>query len=342
MSSAALVAQLHEARAERENVVLRAAADADAVMDFARTSVAGLRAAPKWLDCRFLYDARGSELFKRICEQPEYYPTRTEAAILAAHAGDIARTTGPLNLVELGSGSSTKTAYLLNAYLEYADEPHYVPIDVSAAALREAQATLSASHPDVQMSGIIGTYESAFPLFRELSPAMVIFLGSTIGNMNEEQARVFWTDLVASLQPDDYVLLGVDLVKDSATLEAAYNDAAGVTAQFTHNLFARMNRELDAGIDLGAVRHVAVFSEERSRIETYAEFRDAQDIHVAPLDATFRVGAGERVMIEISRKFDLNDLLPHLAGYGLAARRVFTDDRDWFALVLLQRTADHA
>lgn len=341
MSTQQLLNRLQGPRADGEAILVRAPEAARPVQDFAESVVEGLSALPKWLDCTFLYDARGSELFERICQQPEYYLTRTEAALLREHARDIAAITGSVNLVELGSGYSVKTKHILNAYLTEVDEPHYVPIDVSQAALHAAREAIARSHPDVLFSGIIGTYESAFPLLDGLSPAMVIFLGSTIGNMDEAQARAFFEDLAHALRPGDYVLLGVDLAKEAATLEAAYNDAAGVTAAFTLNLFARMNRELGSGVDLETLRHVAAYNPARKCIETFVEFTRAQHVRVAPLGRTFHVSAGERIAVEISRKFELAALGGELAQAGLTLRRTFTDQREWFALLLLQRTAAH-
>jgi L-histidine N-alpha-methyltransferase len=338
MSAQNVLPQLEQARSNGENVVIRAPGMKSwNDEDFANSVVDSLGDEPKWLDCSYLYDARGSRLFERICEQPEYYLTRTEAEILRQHAREISALTGDVNLVELGSGYSVKTRHILNAYLAQLEDPHYVPVDVSPAALHSAREAIAATHPGVQFSGVVGTYESAMPLLAALSPAMVIFLGSTIGNMDETQAGAFFEDLSQHLSPGDFVLLGVDLVKDRELLEAAYNDAAGVTAKFTLNIFERMNRELGSAIDISQVEHVARYNPQRKCIETDAEFRSAQVIEVEPLGRSFSVAQGERIAIEISRKFDLDELLPALSARGLHALRVFTDPQDWFALLLLQR-----
>lgn len=311
--------------------------DGDAALEFARAVATELTAEQKTVQCRFLYDAAGSALFERICAQPEYYQTRTEAALLHEHAPAIAAATGPVRLMELGSGTSIKTQHLLRAYLQHDTTPHYVSVDVSGAALDKARRTIGGTFPEVRFSVINGTYETAFSLLPKLAPVLVLFLGSTIGNFDEDDAAAFFRRLVAHLEPGSFFLLGVDLEKDVEVLEAAYNDAAGVTAAFTRNLFARMNRELGSAIDLEAVKHEAFYNREARRIEIYARFVKDQEIHLAPLGETIHVAAGEMVRTEISRKFRLDELSPFLASCGFRTHRVFTDEREWFALLLLQR-----
>jgi L-histidine Nalpha-methyltransferase len=307
-----------------------------AAHEFATAVMIGLSDHPRWLPCRFLYDERGSRLFDAICETPEYYLTRTESAILAASAGHIRDLTGPVTLIELGSGSAAKTGHLLAAYSDAARSMRYVPVDVSESALRAGTTAMSRAHPAVRITGIHGTYDAAFPLLRELSPAMLVFLGSTIGNFNQAEAALFWTNVAAHLAPGDFALLGMDLVKDPALIAAAYNDAAGHSAEFTRNIFHRMNRELGAGLDLGQIDHVASYNQEWQRVEIFARFTGEQTVHLRPLGRDVRVRAGERVMTEISRKFVLDELEQYLAGFGFELRRVFTDDRRWFAVLLLQ------
>ncbi len=312
---------------------------ADIVQEFAASVVRGLESRPGRLECRFLYDERGSALYEKITAQPEYYPTRTEASILAEHARRIRRMTGAVNLLELGSGSSAKTDHLLDAW---EDDTCYIPVDVSASALRHAAQTICGRHPGVRVVGLNGTYEEAFPLFAGFSPLMLVFLGSTIGNFTEDEAYLFFTQVARSLREDDYFLLGVDLVKDASILEAAYNDAAGVTAEFTCNLFARMNRELGSGLDLSAIEHVARWRPERRRIEIHARFVRAQTLRVAPLERTFEIAAGEEILVEISRKFVPRELQGDLDACGLQTCEVFTDERGWFALLLLQKKRDRS
>jgi len=311
--------------------------DRDAILGFARAAAVGLTDTPRWLPCQYLYDAKGSALFEEITRQPEYYPTRTEAGILERHAADIRDATGPVSLIELGSGSSVKTSHLLSAYAKAGGPVTYVPVDVSAAALERARARIGRLHPTVRVDGIVGRYDEAFPRFRRHSPAMVLFLGSTIGNFNHGESVSFWQRVSRELAPGDYFLLGADLVKDVSVLEAAYNDAAGITAAFTLNVFARMNRELGAGIDLDRLEHVARYNEDWQRVEIFARFNSKQTVRIEPLDSAVEIAAGEMVMVEISRKFLLRDLTSHLATFGFAVRQVYTDDRRWFGLLLLQK-----
>jgi L-histidine N-alpha-methyltransferase len=311
----------------------------DTILDFATAVIVGLCDHPRWLPCRFLYDERGSRLFDLICETPEYYLTRSEAAILEASAESIRDLTGPVTLVELGSGSSVKTGHLLSVYADAFPTTHYVPVDVSEAALRQAARAIAAAHPSVRVDSVHGRYETAFPLLRKLSPAMLLFLGSTIGNFNQTEASLFWEHVARYVRPGDFVLLGVDLVKDARVLEAAYNDAAGHSADFTRNLFVRMNRELGAGVDPNTITHHARYHDEWRRIEIHARFNADQTIHLRPLERTVRIRAGQRIMTEISRKYVLEDLEQYLTCFGLDVRRVFTDERQWFAVLLLQRSS---
>lgn len=312
----------------------------DTLVTFARSVAAGLTDQPKWLHCRFLYDAEGSRLFEFITQQPEYYPTQIEASILAASSGDIRDITGPRTLVELGSGYSVKTEHLLTTYSRGGDTLRYVPVDVSESALREAHMSVSTNFPNVDFTGIHGAYASAFRVLRQLSPQMLVFLGSTIGNFNEAETTAFWQNVAGHLPPHDFFLLGVDLVKDVEVLKAAYNDAAGITARFTKNYAVRMNRELGSQIDISGIEHVADWNPDLERMEISLLFCRTQDIYVEPLNQTFKVEAGERVLIEISRKFRLGKLAEDLKRFGFDVRRTFTDDKQWFALLLLERIED--
>ena len=319
-----------------DNRVTVAPAEED-VLEFARAVGVGLTDTPRWLPCRYLYDARGSELFEQITKQPEYYPTRTEARILARYAHEIRKLTGPVTLIELGSGSSAKTDILLRAYARSGDPVHYVAVDVSDSILKHARAVIAERYPSVTMSPVVGPYGEAFPLFQRASPAMALFLGSTIGNFNQTESAWFWEKVSGNTPAGDFFLLGVDLVKDTAILEAAYNDAAGVTAQFTSNLFVRMNRELGSTIDVSAIEHVAKYNADWRRMEIFARFHKTQTIDVKPLDRSHIVTAGEQIMIEISRKFSVEDLSEFVRYFGFRVLRAFTDDRDWFAVLLLQK-----
>jgi gamma-glutamyl hercynylcysteine S-oxide synthase len=300
---------------------------------FAQSVVRGLSDHPRWLHCRWLYDDAGSDIFERICEQPEYYQTRTEAALLAEHAGEIRRRAAAPTLVELGSGSSVKTRHLLRAW---SGAGSYVPVDVSFGMLAQSCAALAAEHPRLAIRGIAASYERAFPLFRDLSPLLLVFLGSTIGNLNPQETADFIDRASASMSPGDHFLVGIDLVKDVRTLEAAYNDRAGWSAAFTRNLFARMNRELGTSIDTTAIEHVAYYNGLLDRIEIFARFLHAQTIDLPQAGRRFRIAKGEMILTEISRKFQADEVAANCARFGFETVRVFTDPAKLFGLLLLR------
>ena len=324
---------------EQQNIVLQAGSLQDPVQSFAESVCEGLGKQPRQLECRFLYDAQGSELYEKICSQPEYYLTRTEAEILQQYAVEISRKTGSCHLIELGSGSSVKTDYLLSAYQAQYATVCYTPIDISATALKLAGKAIIDKRPDVQVVGIHGTYNDSFQLLSCTSPALIIFLGSTIGNFNAEEEHEFWQDISQHMKIGDYFLLGVDLAKDVQILEAAYNDAAGITAAFTTNYFARMNRELGSSLDLTHIKHVAFFNPDKSRMEIYVEFTEAQKIHIETLHKTFCVAKGEMLQVEISSKFELPAVKDHLNSYGFKPVETYTDAKNWFGLLLFQKNS---
>jgi L-histidine N-alpha-methyltransferase len=317
-----------------------ASAQVDPRVEFARAVHRGLTDGPRRLPCRYLYDDRGSALFEQICETPEYYVTRTEAAILGRAARRIRAATGPVAIVELGAGSAVKTDRILAAYTEGRQRVRYVPVDVSPSALSGAATRIAERFPTVELSPHVGTYEEAILIAAMSSPSLCVFLGSSIGNLDGAEAQAFWEMVSRSLAPGDFFLLGVDLVKDRAALEAAYNDAAGVTAAFTRNIFMRMNRELGAGLDVDRIEHVACWSETHRRIEIWGAFHSTQRACLAPIGQSVEIRAGERVLVEISRKFVLEDIAAHLDGYGLQTVDVYTDEQRAFGLLLLRRRAE--
>ncbi|MGH7531128.1 MAG: L-histidine N(alpha)-methyltransferase [Gemmatimonadales bacterium] len=330
------VAPLFGPAADRVSV-LRCGLEEDAALEFARAAALGLADRPRWLPARYLYDAEGSRLFDRICDTPEYYLTRMEAELLDSSADLISRITGDRTLVDLGAGSARKTERLLEAYTRAYGAARYVPVDVSGDALLDTARALASRHPAVSIRGVHGTYDAAFPLLERLSPLMLLFLGSTIGNLNQTEAAMFWTQVRQALKPGDYVLLGVDLMKDRRIINAAYNDAAGWSAAFTKNIFARMNRELGSAIDLDAIDHEASHRSAWRRVEIFARMTRRQRIYLAPLELTLTLERGERVMTEISRKFELTDLDTYLRWFSLDVVRTLSDPEQWYALLLLRR-----
>ena len=332
-----LFRDFQKALGRTEGAIVRGKAGDESPSDFAEATVAGLAMSPRCLESRLLYDARGSALFEEITRQPEYYLTRTEAALLGSHAHDIRDITGPTSIVELGSGNSAKTGFLLGAWHAKGHSVRYVPIDVSIGALRGACRAISVSLPAVQVIAIHADYREALPLFRQASPVMVAFIGSSIGNLGPQEMDDFFTTISSALTTKDYFLLGIDLVKEPTLIEKAYNDAAGITARFTRNLFARMNRELGSGIDLSVVEHVANYNPGLEQVEIFARFTRKQTIRVKPMERSFIINEGEMIRTEISRKFRLEEFIGYASTFGFSAVGVFTDERNWFALLLLRR-----
>jgi dimethylhistidine N-methyltransferase len=300
---------------------------------------AGLAAPRKTLPCKWLYDARGSALFERICELPEYYPTRTELAILEAHAGEMAERLGPrCLLVEYGSGSSRKTRLLLDRLVEPAG---YVPIDISRSALAASAHALAEAYPGLEVLPVCADYAEPVELPRPRRPAerrAVFFPGSTIGNFTPPDAQRFLARMARVAGPGGGVLIGADLRKDPALLEAAYDDAAGVTAAFDRNLLVRINRELGADFPVERFQHRALWNEADGRVEMHLVSLDARTVTVA--GRRFAFAAGESIHTENSYKYTLPGFAALAAGAGLAVRRVWTDPRGWFSVQWLRAEPD--
>jgi L-histidine Nalpha-methyltransferase len=291
----------------------------------------GLTRTPKTLPPKWFYDALGSELFDRITELPEYYPTRAEREILLGRAAEIAAASGARTLVELGSGSSDKTRHLLDAMPEL---HAYVPVDVSESALRQAGEALVAERPGLEVHALIADFTAGIRLPETPGPRLVAFLGGTIGNLVPEERAAFLASVRALLAPGDALLLGTDLVKDEAVLVAAYDDSAGVTAAFNKNVLSVMNRELGADFDPGAFEHVALWDAEREWIEMRLRSRTAQTVKVPALDLAVDFAAGEELRTEVSAKFRREGVTAELATAGLDLTHWWTDEEGRFALSL--------
>ncbi|WDO04649.1 L-histidine N(alpha)-methyltransferase [Streptomyces murinus] len=291
----------------------------------------GLTDDPKWLPPKWFYDARGSELFDKITELPEYYPTRAEREILAARSGEIAAASGARTLVELGSGSSEKTRYLLDALTSLAA---YVPVDVSESALTQAGRALIAERPDLDVHALIADFTAPLDLPPTPGPRLVAFLGGTIGNLLPAERAAFLASVRALLEPGDGLLLGTDLVKDEQVLVRAYDDAAGVTAAFDKNVLNVVNRELGADFDPDAFEHVALWDARREWIEMRLRSRTAQTVKVPALDLAVEFAPGEELRTEVSAKFREEGVSRELAAAGLELTHWWTDAQDRFALSL--------
>jgi L-histidine N-alpha-methyltransferase len=291
----------------------------------------GLTATPKTLPPKWFYDARGSELFERITELPEYYPTRAEREILLARADGIAAAAGARTLIELGSGSSEKTRHLIDA-LTGLDT--YVPVDVSESALARAGRALAAERPGLAVHALVADFTGRLELPRTPGPRLLAFLGGTIGNLLPDERAAFLARLRALLSPGDALLLGTDLVKDERVLVRAYDDAAGVTAAFDKNVLAVINRELGADFDPDAFDHVARWDAEREWIEMRLRSRRAQTVKIRALDLAVDFAAGEELRTEVSAKFRREGVRAELAAAGLELRHGWTDAEERFALSL--------
>jgi L-histidine N-alpha-methyltransferase len=300
----------------------------------------GLTKPFKELPPKHLYDARGAELFEQICELPEYYPTRTERSILDTHADAIVRRTGMAELVELGSGTATKTRVLLDAMRRAGTLARYVPFDVTEQMVRDCAAALAEEHPELAIHGIVGDFErhlAKIPPPVPGHPRVVAFLGGTIGNFTPGARRRFLRSIAALLSPSDYLLLGTDLVKDVDVLEAAYDDSAGVTAEFNRNVLHVLNRELDADFPCELFEHVAFFDTEHEWIEMRLRARRACHVRIGALDLDVDFIRGEELRTEISAKFTPARLESDYEAAGLRLAEWFTDDDGLFALSLAAR-----
>jgi L-histidine N-alpha-methyltransferase len=295
---------------------------------------AGLTATPKTLPPKYFYDARGSELFDEITRLPEYYPTRTERAILDRHAPAIAAATEAETLIELGSGTSEKTRLLLRALTAFGSLRRFVPFDVDPAVLKDASAAVAAEFPGLKVEPIVGDFEKHLGTLPAGRRRLLAFLGSTIGNLDPEQRAVFLGSVRSTLAPGDSFLLGTDLVKSPHRLVAAYDDAAGVTAQFDKNVLDVVNRDLGADFDPDEFDHVAVWDAENEWIEMRLRSRQEQVVRVAALDLVVRFARGEELRTEISAKFRRDRVEAELAAAGLRLTSWWTDPDGDFALSL--------
>lgn len=326
-----------EKRLQIEHLLSPAALSTNQITDGSDV-VKGLTQIPKSLPARYFYDDRGSELFEQICELPEYYLTRTETAILQRYAHEIAQITGPCELVELGSGSSTKTRIVLNAYKHLGYPLRYVPIDVSAGILESSALLLLADYPSLQVHALVSTYELALEKLipTQLPSRMICFIGSTLGNLTPQECDVFLSQIIAALHPGEYFLLGIDLQKSKQLLEPAYNDSQGVTAAFNLNMLHHLNWRFEGNFDTTQFEHWAFYNESQHQIEMHLRSLRSQTVSLRNLDLTVEFEPGETILTEISRKLDVNTMQQELSRRGLVPLQVWTDPALWFGLLLCQ------
>ena len=308
---------------------------ADAAATALRRDVCdGLAQNPKSLPPKWFYDSVGSDLFDQITRLPEYYPTRAEAEILRSRAVDIAAASGADTLVELGSGTSEKTRILLDALREGGALRRFIPFDVDSSVLEAASTAIAGEYPGIEIDAVCGDFEEHLGKIPSVGRRLVIFLGSTIGNLTTEPRAQFLAALSDTLQPGDTLLLGTDLVKDTERLIRAYDDAAGVTAQFNKNVLAVVNRELDGDFDLDAYEHVARWNTDEERIEMWLRARSPQRVRIGALDLTVDFTAGEEMLTEVSCKFRPERVAAELEAVGLHRTQWWTDAAGDFGLSL--------
>ena len=303
---------------------------------FSRDVIEGLSRTPKRIPSKYFYDARGSELFEQICEQPEYYLTRTELGILQENASAIAEAIGPhALLVEYGSGAGIKTRLLLDALV---DPVGYVPVEISTSALDASVENLAEEFPEVDMLPVAADFTQPVTLpspEQEARRTVVFFPGSTLGNFEQGEAISLLRTMCVEMGRNGSAIVGIDLKKDSAILEAAYNDAAGVTRDFTLNLLTRINRELGADFDLARFQHRSHYNALAGRIEAHIVSREDQVVRIGERDIPF--AKDEAMLVEYSCKYSQEDFAAMATKAGLRVTRSWTDAKQWFAVQMLER-----
>ena len=297
----------------------------------------GLTSTPKDIPPKWFYDDRGSALFDEITRLDEYYPTRCERAILRARASEIVTRANADTLVELGSGTSEKTRLLLDAMRDAGHLVRFVPFDVSKQTLHDAATAIEAEYPGIDVQPVVGDFTRDLHQIPRGGRRLVAFLGGTIGNLLPDARAEFLRDVAEMLGPDDHLLLGTDLVKDVSRLEAAYDDARGVTAEFNKNVLQVMNRELDADFDVDAFDHVAVFDHDHEWIEMRLRSTRDQTVRVGALDLEVRFTTDEEMRTEVSAKFRREGVEKELRASGLELVEWWTDPGADFALCLSRR-----
>ncbi len=296
----------------------------------------GLSATPKWLPSKLFYDEIGSDLFEQITELPEYYLTRTERSIFETYAGEILEQAGTaLTLVELGAGTATKTCILIEELLARQSRALFYPIDVSPSALQEAVAQLGRQFPELRVNPIVADYTGGVPALSRISGRkLVLYIGSSIGNFEPEEAVRILRRIRRTLRAGDALLLGADFAKSPKILLPAYDDSQGVTARFNKNILARLNRELDADFDVDQFRHIPMWNRRLSRIEAYLESTTSQAVFIPALDMDLLIAPGERIHTENSYKYTDDMIESILREGGFTLEHTWCDRKKWFGVHL--------
>jgi len=304
--------------------------------DIAKDIREGLAASRRYIPCKYFYDARGSKLFEDICWLPEYYITRSELSILREIAPELMGTFAHKDLVELGPGSSLKIQILLDAAGESNRATlRYIPVDISQSAIVETAQGLLKRYPELQVLGVVADFTSQLDILPTERPLMFCFLGSTIGNMDEDEGITFMQSISKKMKPDDRLLVGFDMVKSKETLEAAYNDSRGVTSEFNKNVLNVLNKELNANFDPSHFDHLAFFDEAGSRIEMHLMANRDISVKLESIDMEVGFKRGETIHTENSRKFTKKSIEDMAARAGLCTRNWHSDRDGWFSLVVM-------
>jgi dimethylhistidine N-methyltransferase len=294
---------------------------------------------PRWLEAYHLYDQRGSELFEEICRLPEYYLTCTENGILETRAADIIAAAPVECVVELGAGYSKKTVHLLTEQTRWRGRSIFAPIDVSVSALVASQNAVQRDFPGIEFHGLLARYEEGFNAIEKSLPTLFVFLGSTIGNFNHTDFPRFFRALSAAMGPNDFLLLGADRVKPVTLLEDAYNDSRGITAEFILNVFRNINRRMQSNFALDQMRYHAWYNPEWQQIEMFAVATQDQEIRFPQAGASFHWQRDEKILVEISRKFEPLRLQEQLGFFDLQPVAHYTDANQWFSVLLFKKRA---
>lgn len=298
----------------------------------------GLSNPVKTLPPKYFYDERGSQLFEQICRTPEYYPTRAERALLSQHSKDIVRHAGSELVAELGSGSSAKTERLLEEAMQDNDNLHYVPIDVCREMLEQASGRLLERYPELTVTAIAAEYATGLQRVPDSdAPRLFMFLGGSIGNFERNEAEEFVARVAGSMRSGDWFLLGADRVKDAGVLNAAYNDAQGITAEFNLNILRVINRKLGADFRLDQFEHHAFFNLDEEQIEMHLRSRRSQTVSIPKLSLQIDFAQGETVRTEISRKFTPDSLDELCSSAGMTVEQHFEANKAYFSLVLARK-----
>lgn len=316
----------------------------DIIEEFIMDLKLGFMRKPKSISPKYLYDEEGSMLFEEICKQSEYYPTRTEKNIIERYVADILAYDDKISLIELGSGSSNKTRFFIDHLLKKQDSLYYMPIDISYSALQDAVDSLSINYNNLNAIGITADYIEGIKIANRIikkdkidTSKLILFLGSSIGNLEREDAGKFIKLLSDNMSCRDRLLIGFDLKKDKKVLEDAYNDKKGITAKFNLNLLKRINRELGGRFIIENFMHKAYYNEQYSRIEMHIVSKREQDVYIAALGGYVRFDANESIHTENSYKFDINDISKLMNNASLKVEKHYMDDNRWFDLVLISK-----